>query len=214
MTRCGAPQSAWPASIHMFSRPDRRKQDTRRCLLRTAVRASQRPAIDGAGIREQGSILFFRTAGPGRAVVATIRAGRVGLAMPKDAAMTSKWIALLFSAIALAGCCASGTGCYAPVAGTPVAWDGLGPPPDDQPRVVTAAGVIEEQPRRPAKPAIRPNGGGTAASAIKPHSDEWWAQKEAEDRNAEKALARKLIICRGCSSSSTKEDGPTGSVPR
>jgi len=134
--------------------------------------------------------------------------------MPKDAAMTSKWIALLFSATALAGCCASGTGCYAPVAGTPVAWDGLGPPPDDQPRVITETGVIEQQPKRPAKPGVRPNGGGTAASAIKPHSDEWWAQKEAEDRNAEKALARKLIICRGCSSSSTKEDGATGSVPR
>ncbi|HEY3793168.1 MAG TPA: hypothetical protein VGM09_15145, partial [Bradyrhizobium sp.] len=137
-------------------------------------------------------------------------AGRAGLAMPKDAAMTSKWIALLFSAIALAGCCASGSGCYAPVAGTPVAWDGLGPPPDDQPRVVTEKGVIEEQPKRAAKPVVKPNGGGTAASAIKPHSDEWWAQKDAEDRDAEKALTRKLIICRGCSSSSTKEDGATG----
>jgi len=98
--------------------------------------------------------------------------------------------------------------------GTPVAWDGLGPPPDDQPRVITETGVIEEQPKRPAKPVARPNGGGTAASAIKPHSDEWWAQKEAEDRDAEKALARKLIICRGCSSASTKEDAATGSVPR
>jgi hypothetical protein len=141
-------------------------------------------------------------------------AGRAGLAMPKDAAMTSKWIALLFSAIALAGCCASGSGCYAPVAGTPVAWDGLGPPPDDQPRVVTEKGVIEEQPKRAAKPVVKPNGGGTAASAIKPHSDEWWAQKDAEDRDAEKALTRKLIICRGCSSSSTKEDGATGTVQR
>ncbi len=128
--------------------------------------------------------------------------------------MTSKWIALLFSAIALAGCCASGTGCYAPVAGTPVAWDGLGPPPDDQPRVITENGVTEEQPKRPAKPVAKPNGGGTAAAAIKPHSDEWWAQKEAADRDAEKALARKLIICHGCSSAPTKEDGATGSVPR
>ena len=46
--------------------------------------------------------------------------------------MTSKWVAFLFSAIALSGCCASGTGCYAPVAGTPVAWDGLGPSPDEE----------------------------------------------------------------------------------
>lgn len=134
--------------------------------------------------------------------------------MPKDAAMTSKWIALLFSAIALAGCCASETGCYAPVAGTPVAWDGLGPPPDDQPRLVTERGVIEDQPKRPAKMVARPAGGGTAASAIKPHSDQWWAQKEAEDRDAEKALTRKLVICRGCSSSSTKEDETTRSAPR
>jgi|GEM_PF-1647706 len=132
--------------------------------------------------------------------------------------MTSKWIALLFSAIfsaiALAGCCASGTGCYAPVAGTPVAWDGLGPPPDDQPRVVTERGMIDDQPKRPAKTVARPANGGTAASGIKPHSDQWWAQKEAEDRDAEKALTRKLVICRGCSSSSTKEDEATSSVRR
>jgi hypothetical protein len=125
----------------------------------------------------------------------------------------TKWIALFFSAIALAGCCASGTGCYAPVAGTPVAWDGLGPPPDDQPQVVTERGVIEDQPRRPAKTVVRPAGSGIAASGIKPHSDQWWAQKEAEDRDAEKALTRKLVICRGCSSS-TKEDEATSSVPQ
>ncbi|HEY6433390.1 MAG TPA: hypothetical protein VIZ17_15530 [Acetobacteraceae bacterium] len=127
--------------------------------------------------------------------------------------MTSKWVAFLFSAIALSGCCASGTGCYAPVAGTPVAWDGLGPSPDEESRVVAdRAGVTEDQPKRPAKPVVRPAGGGTAASSVKPHSDQWWAQKEAEDRDAEKALTRKLVICRGCSSS-TKVDGETGSVP-
>jgi hypothetical protein len=36
-----------------------------------------------------------------------------------------------FAAITLAGCCASGTSCEAPMAGSKVTWDGLGPAPDD-----------------------------------------------------------------------------------
>jgi hypothetical protein len=137
--------------------------------------------------------------------------------------MTSKWIAFLFTAMALGGCCASGTGCYAPEAGTPVAWDGLGPAsdaessPDEGPRVIVAdrAAVTGEQPRKPAKKMVKPAGDPSASSGAKPHSDQWWAQKEAEDRAAEKTLAQKLIICRGCSTSSPgTQDAATGSVPR
>jgi hypothetical protein len=42
-----------------------------------------------------------------------------------------KCIAFLFAAIALAACCASGNGCYAPTLGTPPAWDGLGSAPTE-----------------------------------------------------------------------------------
>ena len=81
--------------------------------------------------------------------------------------------------------------------------------------VADRAGASESRARKPAKTVARPAGGGTAASTVKPHSDEWWARKEAEDRDADKALTRKLIICRGCSSSSpTTDEGATGSTPR
>src|SRR5262245_34422884 len=43
--------------------------------------------------------------------------------------MYSKLLVLLVAATALSGCCVSGSGCYAPTPGTPLAWDGLGEPP-------------------------------------------------------------------------------------
>jgi hypothetical protein len=185
-------------------------------MLRLAGRAG--PQLEDAHIHGQCSLLL----GDRSYLPAIIRVGFAGRLKPEDAEMTSKWIAFLFTAMALGGCCASGTGCYAPEAGTPVAWDGLGPlpdtgsPPDDGPQVIVAdrAAVTGEQPRRPAKKIVKPAGEGSAASGAKPHSDQWWAQKEAEDRAAEKTLAQKLIICRGCSSSSPRtEDAATASVP-
>jgi len=64
-----------------------------------------------------------------------------------DIPMISKSIVFLFSAIALGGCCISGNGCYAPVAGAPIAWDGLGSPPTD------VAEVSEDQPKKKKTPS-------------------------------------------------------------
>lgn len=134
--------------------------------------------------------------------------------------MISKWVALLFCAIALGGCCVSGSGCYGPTAGSPVAWDGLGPSQDlaalheETSPVADGAAVSGARVAKPVKKLVRASDGETAGSAFKPHSDEWWARKEAEERNADKALTRKLIICQGCSPSSPRsEEAATGSVP-
>ena len=44
--------------------------------------------------------------------------------------MLARFMVLLVAGTALAGCCASGTGCSTtPMAGAPIAWDGLGEPP-------------------------------------------------------------------------------------
>jgi hypothetical protein len=51
--------------------------------------------------------------------------------------MFSKSIVCVLTAIALTGCCAFGTGCNAPTAVSPVAWDGLNEP------------LQEETPKRP-----------------------------------------------------------------
>jgi hypothetical protein len=136
--------------------------------------------------------------------------------------MTLKWIAFLFCALALGGCCASGSGCYAPAAtASPVAWDGLGPtqelgslPEEETGVVADAASVGAERTRKPAKKVVVARGGSAPVSDVQPHSNEWWARKEAEDRNADKALTRKLIICQGCSSNPPGTDErATGSVP-
>jgi hypothetical protein len=126
--------------------------------------------------------------------------------------MISKCVAFVFAAVALAGCCVSGNGCYAPLPGTPIAWDGLGSAPTETYR------ATEYRPRQKSRPKkeiiIGPIGEGADMSDVGPHSHEWWAQREAADRAAESALTKKLIICRGCSPPPAREDDATGSVPR
>ena len=63
--------------------------------------------------------------------------------------MISRCIVFLVGAVALAGCCVSGNGCYAPVLGAPtapIAWDGLGSPPTE------TADVPENRPKKTTRP--------------------------------------------------------------
>ena len=99
--------------------------------------------------------------------------------------MISKCIALLFAAIALAGCCMSGNGCYAPIAGAPVAWDGLGAAPTED--------ADEYKPKRTSRrnaAAARPD------RATDP--DDQWSQEQAADREADAKLRKQLKICSSC----------------
>ena len=109
---------------------------------------------------------------------------------------------LLVAGSALTGCCASGTGCATPTAGTPTAWDGLGEPP-------TANDAPGEE-KRPAKRktarnreiilgplnGAAPNGASTGSDA-KARYDEWTRQPN-EDVEADARLARQTKICKGC----------------
>jgi hypothetical protein len=127
--------------------------------------------------------------------------------------MVLKSVACLFAALALAGCCMSGNGCYAPLPGVPVAWDGLGPPPSED-------GMASERTpkKRPKTQAVsRVDRDAQAAMSDTnpvPSTRERWAQQEAADRIAEQAMAKKLIICRGCSPAPAKDQDATGSVRR
>jgi len=105
---------------------------------------------------------------------------------------------LLVAGTALAGCCASGTGCSTtPMAGAPIAWDGLGEPP-------TANDAPGEE-KRPAKRKtarnreiiLGPLNGAPAQSEAKARYDEWTRQPN-EDVEADARLARQTKICRGC----------------
>ena len=108
--------------------------------------------------------------------------------------MKSRCIIFIFAAIALAGCCASGNGCYTPVPGVPIASDGLGPVQPEtgqdseaQPRKIT---------RTKKESAVGPV--VTSEPSLKPEGKEAWAQQEAADKAEEERLTKKLMICRNC----------------
>src|SRR6266581_2803989 len=128
-----------------------------------------------------------------------------------DIPMISKSVVFLFSAIALGGCCISGNGCYAPVAGAPIAWDGLGSPPTD------VAEVSEDQPKKKTRSRreiiVGPLGDVAAAPSSRSKAGESWAQQEAADQADEIRLKNKLRICSNCMTAPAREDA-TDSMAR
>ncbi len=108
--------------------------------------------------------------------------------------MISKCIAFLFAVIALAGCCVSGDGCYAPLPGAPIAWDGLGSAP--------AEIGSEYKPKRNSlrnhEIIVGPLNEAAAQSEPKSRSNDQWAQEQAADRDADAKLTKQLMICRNC----------------
>lgn len=110
--------------------------------------------------------------------------------------MIAKCIVFLGSAIALGGCCISGSGCYAPAPGAPIAWDGLGSPPTD------VAEASESQPKKKTRPKreiiVGPLGDVSARSSARPQPSETWAQEDAADQADEIKLKRQLRICSNC----------------
>jgi hypothetical protein len=97
--------------------------------------------------------------------------------------MISKCIALLFAAVALAGCCLSGSGCNAPSPAGPIAWDGLGQAPTEN--------VEETKPKRNSRRANQmPN--DVAAPSDR------WSEEQAADREADAKLRKQLKICANC----------------
>ena len=96
--------------------------------------------------------------------------------------MISKYIALVFASTALAGCCLSPNGCYAPLPGAPVAWDGLGTAPTE----TETTGATEDRPRKTARVKkeiiIGPIGAAAAEPKPKLTGREAFLQQEAADR--------------------------------
>jgi hypothetical protein len=111
------------------------------------------------------------------------------------------FLLISLASIALAGCCMSGNGCYAPLPGTPIAWDGLG---TDDPNDGTQ-NIARKPKSRPKTEIVT----GSIGDSTKVRSGELSGKAGAEkleERDGDAALARKLIICRGCSSSPTKDE--------
>ena len=111
--------------------------------------------------------------------------------------MLTRFMVLLVAGTALAGCCASGTGCSTSTGGGPIAWDGLGEPPTEN--------VAPGEDRRPTKRKVARNreiilgplNGAPAPSEAKAQYDDW-TRRPNEDAEADARLARQTKICRGC----------------
>jgi hypothetical protein len=110
--------------------------------------------------------------------------------------MIFKCIVFVFSAFALAGCCVSVGGCYPPVPGAPVAWDGLGAAPAEP---AEASEVPPKKNTRPKKEIIiGPIGDVRAGPNSKTRADEGWAEQQAADQADETRLKKQLKICTNC----------------
>jgi hypothetical protein len=122
--------------------------------------------------------------------------------------MISKSIAFLVAALMLANCCASGSGC-APAAGSPVAWDGLGPAPTEE------AQPLELRPKQQARAKREIIAGPLEAAATEQNHrvqpKDQWEQQQAVDQADEAKLKRKLMICRTClTGESARDDATSG----
>jgi hypothetical protein len=99
---------------------------------------------------------------------------------------------VLSLSVTLAGCCASGVGCNAPVVGAPDAWDGLGSARqqnnvgDDS----TATGIAAVEHKKVRRLA--------AHAATQSKAGDQFEQQQAADQNADAKLNEQLKICRDC----------------
>lgn len=118
--------------------------------------------------------------------------------------MFSKSIACVLTAIALSGCCAFGTGCNAPTAVSPVAWDGLNEPLQEETPKQTPA-------RRKKEVAVTAQTRADAKEFSWPQTKGDLAQQEAAERDDDARLTKKLKICNGCSTAPEKKGDATDS---
>jgi hypothetical protein len=110
--------------------------------------------------------------------------------------MVLKWIAPFFAIAPPAGCCASGTGCYAPGPGIPIASDGL------------TAGTSEDgsghKPKQTSSHKhdheiiVGPLKDSSAQPESKAQANDRWTQEQSADRDADAKLTKQLLICRNC----------------
>jgi hypothetical protein len=112
--------------------------------------------------------------------------------------MLPRFIVFVFAAIALAGCCASGTGC----------------PVNLPPNLATSDGLVSSRDGglQPDEPSMGRTGRSNSAMMTEPgmeprrdtrqNAKRSYEEQVAEDREADAALTRHLKICNGC--------GPSG----
>ena len=112
--------------------------------------------------------------------------------------MPSKPIVFVLAAVALSGCCSSGMGCNAPMPVSPMAWDGLNEPlQEDAPKQQTV--------RRKKQVAVTAQTNGDVQALAWPKTKGELAQQEAAEQAEDARLSKKLKICNGCSTAPEKK---------
>jgi hypothetical protein len=117
-------------------------------------------------------------------------------------------VACVFVAVALAGCCASNTGCETPMPASPVAWDGLGKAPSD------ATSETDPKFKKPPKREIVAAPIGEVLGNATPRTKKEWDKQEDTNRADDAKLAKQLMICQGCSPPAKRNDEAAGNVSR
>ena len=125
--------------------------------------------------------------------------------------MISRIVALLCGAFALAGCCMSGQGCYAPISTAPFAFEPSTPDGDaglDAPKRKLAQNVaqksaVQKLPIQDVSANGLPNATAAQRNAMaqdggQSGQDGKWEDQQAADREADARLSSQLKICRGC----------------
>jgi hypothetical protein len=121
--------------------------------------------------------------------------------------MIIRIVALLCGAFALAGCCMSGQGCYAPISTAPFAFEPSAPSDADfdAPRKkVAQKSAVQKLPIQDVSANGLPNAtaaqrNAMAQDASQPEQDGGkWQDQQAADREADAKLSSQLKICRGC----------------
>lgn len=118
--------------------------------------------------------------------------------MPHSRTITtiSKCAVFLLAALILSNCCLSGSGC-APAAGTPVAWDGLGPAPEE-----ATQQPLELKPkphtREKTEIVLGPLDGTPNEKNRRAQPKDSWEQQQTAEQDDDAKLKRKLMICRTC----------------
>src|SRR5438105_904567 len=116
----------------------------------------------------------------------------------------SRLIVFVLAAVALAGCCASGTGCPVSLPPDLATSDGLVASPDDG--------------MPPAEPSIGKTGRSKAAMMTDPgmeprrdaRAKRSFAEQDAADQAADAELSRHLKICTGCGGSGRDDMATNG----
>jgi hypothetical protein len=121
--------------------------------------------------------------------------------------MITRIVALLCGAFALAGCCMSGQGCYAPISTAPFAFEPSAPSDADfdAPRKkVAQKSAVQKLPIQDVSANGLPNGTAAQRNAMAQdggqgeHDGGKWQDQQAADREADAKLSSQLKICRGC----------------